>query len=467
MSYLNFINLDLFSLSDKQRVSISPNISLSKIKNASDKFGVLPENILVIIDDSLFNNGKSGCVITDMALYFRKDFDNPRVYNLWDIRDITVKKSFTGSTKIYINDKKVMTLEQANFSEVEYLLYTFLEYMLSLVEDDVSVDENLTEDEIDDEIDTFDSSLEEENNELKRQIAELQRELDRKQQYDEEDKHKEDNEVNKMLSGIGEQCKESPKHSLSALRVHQIDNTIKGLRHLRDIKTRAALGVVDFVSFVLNPDDISKQLREQMKGSIADISIYIRDKYIDEPQIIELQNDFMMNEIIILTSSMICNELLNRGISKNKAISLISEGLLELFPGYKLEKYRQYIIQCIIFSENAQNEALQAIFYTRSLISNLNGKLSGINFIEDIMDSKNDFILNCIDEVKNKINENDQNVEFNNEEELLLFIVEFFSYKAKDLILPKMGRDLMHDDFLNRKVRFSVDNLLNLLHKMH
>ena len=77
------------------------------------------DDILIFIDDSLFETSDIGIVVTKRYIYFKKRFSNPIKYSLKDIKECFVKKHFLDDSEIFINGEQVYTFDTANKNSVE------------------------------------------------------------------------------------------------------------------------------------------------------------------------------------------------------------------------------------------------------------------------------------------------------------------------------------------------------------
>ncbi|OOG51240.1 hypothetical protein B0E50_00490 [Rhodanobacter sp. C01] len=94
---------------DSDKIFFSPNIPAKKLDGALRSIGhlVKPQDILVVIDDTVFGGAKEGLFITNSAIYVKEPFTELAVYPMNSIGVIRAE-----NTTIYINDDKVVSLTQ-------------------------------------------------------------------------------------------------------------------------------------------------------------------------------------------------------------------------------------------------------------------------------------------------------------------------------------------------------------------
>ena len=83
------------------KIFYSPNIPSKKIRNALPSYAqqIAPEEIIVLIDDTVFGGAKEGMIITKDGIYSKELTENPLSYSFSDIQNIKCEKK-----QIYINN---------------------------------------------------------------------------------------------------------------------------------------------------------------------------------------------------------------------------------------------------------------------------------------------------------------------------------------------------------------------------
>ena len=101
-----------------ERILIEPSIPEKKLKNAISSIGVKDNSsILVIVDDSVFQSGKRGVVITEDSVYWKESFNKGSI-KIENINSVEAKKGFVDALTINGND---ITLGQFSVKEIQPL----------------------------------------------------------------------------------------------------------------------------------------------------------------------------------------------------------------------------------------------------------------------------------------------------------------------------------------------------------
>ncbi len=118
------------ALKDKDKFYVYPNIPRDKAQNAINAYcgGVDYEDVLIVLDETVFGSCKSGSVLTINSIFFKEDFETAKAFSLSEVSSCYAKKGLLGCG-IYINDKKVLGITQASYSDV----VNFCEYVMQVV----------------------------------------------------------------------------------------------------------------------------------------------------------------------------------------------------------------------------------------------------------------------------------------------------------------------------------------------
>jgi TPR repeat protein len=98
------------SLHKEECIYVHPNIPASKIKGAKASYVhsyVQSDEILVLIDESVFGNAKAGLVLTEDAIYLKEAFKEQQAFLIYDIKTITAKRKIIGAG-IFVNGKEII-----------------------------------------------------------------------------------------------------------------------------------------------------------------------------------------------------------------------------------------------------------------------------------------------------------------------------------------------------------------------
>ncbi|MDP8170802.1 hypothetical protein QJU96_05830 [Pasteurella skyensis] len=148
MNILDYVDVDL--LQNANKIYFKPYIPMPKMKNVINSFGfeIEPDDIEILIDNTVFGSAKEGIVITNEMLFCKELLKDPFIISLSNIESITVKKN-TLSNSLILNDKKsIIDLSQPEYNDLELLFGGINIYLKEINEFNV-VDED--EDEVIDE----------------------------------------------------------------------------------------------------------------------------------------------------------------------------------------------------------------------------------------------------------------------------------------------------------------------------
>lgn len=150
MSGLISQRLSELQIPSDDKIYIYPNIPYKKIRNAINSYGysnINHEQIIILVDDTLFGSAKNGIFITDDSIYIKNSFSNPIVIQLNDIKNISYNKS-----KLFINGNEVIDLSMPSKSTCENF-YSFLEKIItnniSLNIENLNIPDYINENDID------------------------------------------------------------------------------------------------------------------------------------------------------------------------------------------------------------------------------------------------------------------------------------------------------------------------------
>ena len=127
--------LDYIDKKATDDISFYPNIPENKESNAMGN--ICPDlsvndKILILIDDSLFQTGDVGIVVTHRYIYFKKRFSSSIKYDLRNVKECFVKRHFFDDSEIFINNKRAFTFDTANKVNVEKVFKGLNEYVKAL-----------------------------------------------------------------------------------------------------------------------------------------------------------------------------------------------------------------------------------------------------------------------------------------------------------------------------------------------
>jgi hypothetical protein len=103
------------SMRSEENFYFHPQIPPRKISGAKSSYlpaSLQPDDILILIDDTVFGGSKEGLVVTENAIYLKQSFESPKAYPLNQIQSAAWDKGVL-STMLYLNGVEVITLNQA------------------------------------------------------------------------------------------------------------------------------------------------------------------------------------------------------------------------------------------------------------------------------------------------------------------------------------------------------------------
>ena len=82
------------------KASFSPEIPPNKIINGIKTYapGISGNDVLFLLDSSLFGNGKEGVILNEDTLFLRNPFEKPKTIAIKDIQNITIKEAKSANT---------------------------------------------------------------------------------------------------------------------------------------------------------------------------------------------------------------------------------------------------------------------------------------------------------------------------------------------------------------------------------
>ena len=111
-------------VSDK--VYVRPHIPEKKLQSAVNAYGngILPEDVIILVDDTAFGSAKDGILITDKSIYIKIFTESLRAYEWEAVESIDIEKK-----TIYINGAASGKLVQATQKDLGHLFNNIDEYI--------------------------------------------------------------------------------------------------------------------------------------------------------------------------------------------------------------------------------------------------------------------------------------------------------------------------------------------------
>jgi hypothetical protein len=118
MSLDTYLRLSGARVMDSEKIFFFPNIPAKKLDGAMRSIGhlVKSQDILIVIDDTVFGGAKEGVFITNSTIYVKQPFTELAVYPISSIGATRAEKK-----TIYINDDKVVSLTQPEIMPLAWL----------------------------------------------------------------------------------------------------------------------------------------------------------------------------------------------------------------------------------------------------------------------------------------------------------------------------------------------------------
>lgn len=131
------------ALRNKDKFYVCPNIPRDKAQNAINAYcgNVDYNDVLVVLDETVFGSCKCGATLTTSSVFFKEDFEKEKAFFLDDIYSCYAKKGLLGCA-IYVNDNKVLGITQASYADVSIFCECVMQAsQLATNDDDYDVDD--------------------------------------------------------------------------------------------------------------------------------------------------------------------------------------------------------------------------------------------------------------------------------------------------------------------------------------
>ena len=268
-----------------------PNITQKKAQNAIKKycpseFEIEYDDILILIDDTVFGSGKDGLLVTKDYICGREYLSEPFYIETDDIEEIEFKKGATLGTDVFVNGEKVIHLA-TDYGNIDISGDTLLQMILQAKDND-------------DEYEDDEEYLDEEEYE---------------EEYDDEE------------------------DEIELLHIIEEDELIQSLKTsiVVDKGFGAAAVAADlFSNFILKIDtnfsgkSNEQELKYGVKKGIIKITSLLRDN-VDRLELYELQNDVATIEFVLYASFLIHKEFVDRGFPEETAFEFIKMTMFDIF----------------------------------------------------------------------------------------------------------------------------------------
>jgi len=94
----------------RNRIFITPDIPSKKLQNARSKFITSSDEVIVLVDDTLFGSSKDGLAITENYIYAKQSMDAAKSMKIVSIKSVTIQSNKLNSLDVYLNGNLFVTL---------------------------------------------------------------------------------------------------------------------------------------------------------------------------------------------------------------------------------------------------------------------------------------------------------------------------------------------------------------------
>lgn len=303
MNVLDFLDESLF----EDDVYIAPHIPESKLKNALEYIAYdlkTSDEILLLIDDTVFGSNKVGIAISQEAIYFKADFIEPLKVEFKNIKDCYVQKAGVVGSKILINNDEIFTTDCASFENVKKVFQAVMDTINDSRSQSIATNKNNINNS-DDKVDKVEQSVENKNSDSQQKTK----------------------------------AKEIIVENHPLLRIREPDDLIAFLKSLKVVDAgfgAVAIAADLFANFVFKVDtgfsnkSNKKEIIDTVRGSIINMTLMIRNN-VESLGIVELQNNIATMEFVFFSSTLIYREIVDRGYDESIAFEAIRLALFEIF----------------------------------------------------------------------------------------------------------------------------------------
>lgn len=106
----------------RHRIYIEEDIPLKKLEAARSKYVDGDDEVIVLVDDTVFGSGKDGICVGEDHLYVKQLLEKPKSFPIKSIRSLASKTKSFSSLEIYINGDLFVSLSQIEKEEHGYLM---------------------------------------------------------------------------------------------------------------------------------------------------------------------------------------------------------------------------------------------------------------------------------------------------------------------------------------------------------
>lgn len=355
MSVLDFIG---DSIAGADKIYIYPDIPRSKTANAISSYchGLNHDDILILVDDTVFGSAKNGLVITRDKIFSKEQMEKPRAY------------SFDGSTRFFV-EKKIMAvaifINNINLTNTTQPSYKDLARLFDNVNSFIKAQYSL------EAIATIPAQV------LDPVSAQVTPRVQTSAPA-----HATAPVQTPAPAQVEFQI--SAPHSHPSLYRNLSDD---GLMH----RIKVEKGVDSFFNFFSNGDGRtgSEVIRKEVTGFLLKNIAYIRSEYIDRNNITGLKNNTATIELLLYSLAVLRLEMSERYVNEDAIHLVLLEGVKGFLDAGTTGREKSVInnLCSLSLSLGDDFDDVTTSFYLRLLSSNINGRTVASDLdLENLLD---------------------------------------------------------------------------------
>lgn len=340
MSILDFIGN---GLSKADKVYIHPLIPRSKTSNAISAYcyDISHDDILVLVDDTVFGSSKNGLVITKDKIYCKGQLEKPASFSFSENTLFFVEKKMM-SVSVYLNNIELINTTQPSYKHIDYLFNKLNDFIKNSFTSHTTPQAAVPSTE-------------------------------------------------PAPAAVTEPAPApapapAPDFNADHKSIYQIlpDD---GLMQ----KIKIDKGVDSFFDFFSNGDNRSSSefVRKEISGFLQKNIVHIRNNYIDKNNIVGLKNNNATMELLIYSLALLRLEMAERYVNENAIEFVLVEGMKEFMSAGSASRDKNiinYMVRLSYESGDSFDDATTSL-YIRLLSSNMHGKTVGADFeLENLLD---------------------------------------------------------------------------------
>ncbi|WP_449117793.1 hypothetical protein [Pseudomonas viridiflava] len=335
------------------KIYVKPRIPKDKARNAILAYAedITYDDIIVLIDDTVFGNSKNGLIITETAIIGKESFSDSFHYSFKHKPDIFAKKGFTSVT-LYVNDTKTIAFTQPSLNELILLFKKIDRYI-----------KNTSKTNSIQAAPTSNATSAPAQIEFQASVSLLEQKTDSSTIIEASQATENKSTTNEQLLN---QTRASPKASIFN-RIEK-DTMIGSIRTMKNVNS-----AFNFIGDMLSDKTTSsEQIRRETSSYFAKTILRVRTEYIEKNNVIGLMNNVATLESLIFAAGHLHLELTNRGVNSNALRYVLTEGIKHFLSLDNSRDSNNTIASLVAISSKMADsqEELYSLFYLRQVMSN-------------------------------------------------------------------------------------------------